>query len=275
MKSGSRFNKIRGMTKRVLLWYVTVFVMTFAAPILAQDEEEKGLGFTFEIDFATKYLDHGADVYDDEAAFFPAISFDLFGTGFSICIDGAFSFSNTDEQEESDEVNYSICYERSLFEEKNYAMDVAVSWGYMTTPAVPYEEGGTSQLEFSVEWPELIPLGPSHLVPSYTVTWCRSMHGGADDVVFQQVGLGYELPIPAFIPGNDQQVLSMGVEAEHWSTNDDEIDDGWAHATFAFGLPFECRGVEIEPYLAYQISTEDTINDENELYGGIAASVSF
>ena len=215
MKSGSRFRKMRGMTKRILLWCVTVFALALAAPILAQDEEEKGLGFTFEIDFASKYISHGEDVYDDEAAFFPAVSFDLFGTGFSVGVDGAFSFSDTDELEDAVEVNYSIAYERSLFEGKMYAMDAGLSWAYCTAPAVPHEEGGASEFELSIDWPELIKVGDSHLVPSYTVVWGSSMHGNAGDVVFQEVALSYELPIPAFIPGNEEQVLGMGVRAEH------------------------------------------------------------
>jgi len=251
-------------------------VLAAAAGAFAQDEGDNGLGFTFEVDFASKYINHGEDVYDDEAAFFPALSFDLFGTGFSISVGGAFSFTDTGELNDSDEVNYSISYEHSFFEEKRYQADSSLLWGVMTCPNVPQEESNVSEWELGVEFPELIPLGASNLVPSYCICWDMTMGGGPDDsIVWQAVGLSYELPIPAFIPGNDEQALGMSVTAEHWSTNDEEIDDGWAHVTFAFEVPFVVGPAEVTPYIAYQISTEDTVNDENELYGGIAMSVSF
>jgi len=260
--------------KSLSLTWLAVFLLAMTWPLAAEEQEPRRLGLTVEIDIASKYIDHGADVFDNDAAYFPALTLDLFQTGFSITVDAALSFANTGQLNDAHELNYSICYEHSFFEGNWYAVDGSLLWGVMTCPCLPSKEGVVSEFELSIAMPELIPLGPSHLVPSYTATWDTLLHGD-EYFVFQAVGLSYELPIPAFLPGNDEQVLAMAVETEHWSTNNDEIDNGWAHVTFSFELPFELKTVEITPYIAYQISTEETVNDENELYGGVSFSKSF
>jgi hypothetical protein len=262
-------------TRKAHLFMVALlFALAASAPVAAEEEAGRRLGVTIELDIASQYVDHGADVFDGEAAYFPAATLDLFQTGFYVTVDGALSFANTGELNDSHEANYSISFERSFFEGTWHAVDASLLWGVMTCPCLDREGNDVSECELSVAVPELIPLGPSYLVPSYTVTWDTLFHGD-EYFVFQAVGLSYELPIPAFVPGNEEQVVAVAAKAEHWSTNCEDVDERWAHVTFSLELPFAVAGIDITPYVAYQISTEDTINDEDEFYGGVAFSKSF
>jgi hypothetical protein len=52
-------------------------------------------------------------------------------------------------------------------------------------------------------------------------------------------------------------------------------DHDWSHATLGLSTSFELEPVTLTPFLNYQISMDESVNDEDEIYGGISITLDF
>jgi hypothetical protein len=267
------------MWKRLnLLLFMTVAVVSLAnaaeetpeeAPVDTPAETAKPkLGVDLSTTYTSRYMWRGDDVFDDHAALQPSATVDLFGSGFSINTWGSLPMGSGFE--DLSELDYTIAYGTSYFEEEKYALDVSANYIYYDFYKVKSKGADTEEVGISFVLPKLLEIGGSALVPKYYVGKLWPVDG-ADDIagVYHSLGLSYGLAIP-----NTEQVLNLYSDINY---NDGmfNADSDWSHTTFGVSTGVPVGPVTITPFLNYQVSMEDTVNEEDELYGGVTASISF
>jgi len=258
------------MLKRSIYLWVVLFVVV--GSVMAQSEEGKHLGVNLEAAFVSQYMWYGYDILDGDPAFQPSVTFDLFQTGFSLTVWSSFALKSGSE--DLDEIDYAVAYEKSFFEDEIYAMDVSVDYIYYDYPNIS-SDTDVQEVGGSISFPNLIPIGPSSLVPSYAIAYDWPVHSeGPNEGCFHIFGLGYDLPIPTLIPEQEEQFLSLTSDLTY---NDGayDADPGWSHSTVGISTAFEWKGFTLTPSVNYQWSFEDTVNDEDEFWAGISLGYGF
>lgn len=99
------------------------------------------------------------------------------------------------------------------------------------------------------------------------------MGGGPENGWYHSHSLGYGLVVPEF----EEQVISLGTSLWY---NDGAAgaESGISHGTFDVSTEFTLGLFAITPHLHYQITAEDvddSINDEDEFWGGLDFSLNF
>lgn len=251
-----------------------LLVCLLAGAAFAQDYwEERFLGIDLDATVVSKYMWRGYDILDDRAAFQPSINFDLFQTGFSLNVWGSFALSSGFE--DLDELDYSLAYATTFFEEEAYALDFAVTYIYYDFPNTTSKYADGQEIGVEISFPNLLEIGPSFLVPSWYSGYLWPAHSGGPERGWHHVmGLAYDLPITPLLPGQDEQALSFSTDLTY---NDGTFgsESGFSHATIGLSTTFEVGDFSITPSLNYQWSFEDTVNDEDEFWAGIGVTYSF
>jgi len=123
----------------------------------------------------------------------------------------------------------------------------------------------------SMAMPALFEIGGSALVPSYYVGKLWPNSSGTPDVAggYHSFGLSYDVAIP-----DTEYAVSLSYDINY---NDGMFgsDHDWSHNTFGISTSVPVGPVSVSPFLNYQVSMDDSVNDENELYGGVSVSMSF
>jgi hypothetical protein len=236
-------------------------------------DEGKDLGVTLDATFMSKYIWRGYNVTDDPS-FQPSVDLDLFGTGLGLNVWGAFAL--TSGYEELDELDYTIYYSDTAFDDESFAIDWGVNYVYYDFPNVRSETADAHEFGASVAFPNLIPLGESYLVPSYYAGYMfpTSTTYGPDKAWFHILTVAYDLPITPLIKGQESQAISLFADLTY---NDGAFgsESGFSHSTVGVSSNFEIGDFAIVPMLNYQFSFEDTVNDDDEFYGGVSLSYAF
>ncbi len=259
------------MLRSLVVWGCLALILTVSG--YARAEEGRRLGVDVETAFVSQYLWRGYDVLGSHAAVQPSVTLDLWQTGLSVNAWGSFAFDN--DYEDLDELDYTVAYGSVLFEEERYAIEYSVNYIYYDFPSVNSQEADSHEIGGGIALPNLLPIGPSCLVPSYYCGYLWEVYDrGPEDGVFNIFGLGYDVPIPALLPGQEEQALSLAADITH---NDDAFgsDSDWRHATSSISTTFECKGFTLTPSATYQWSFEDTVNDEDEFWGSVTVGYSF
>ena len=259
------------MLKRSFLSFFTIAILTVCA--LAQESEERQLGVDLDATFVSKYLWRGYDAFDGDPAFQPSVNFDLFQTGFSLNVWGSFALSSGSE--DLDELDYTLAWGRSLFEDEVYAIDFSANYIYYDFPNANSEDVDYQEVGVGVSMPNFAPVGPSCLVPSYYAGYEWSAYsGGPEEAWFHIFGLGFDLLISALLPDQEEQALSFSADLTY---NDGAFgsDSCWSHTTVGLATNLEWKGFTLTPSVNYQWSLDDSVNDEDEFWAGISLAYSF
>ncbi len=240
----------------------------------AGEEENPKLGVTLDSTFVTKYLWRGYDILDGHSAWQPSVELDLFGTGFTFNVWS--SIATSGGLSDLNEVDYTLAYATSLFEDKRYALDVGINYIYYDFPRVRSKTSDAEETGIGLSFPGLLPIENSALVPSYYVGRLNpAKHDGhITGGTFQVLGLSYNLPIPR--SEGESHVVSFAADVTHNSGAYD-ADPDWSHATFGVSTEINIgeSGLAITPALYYQVSMDDTVNDEDEIWAGLGLSYGF
>jgi len=236
-------------------------------------DEGKDLGVTLDATFMSKYIWRGYNVVDDPV-FQPSVDLDLFGTGLGLNVWGSFAFDR--DYDYADELDYTVYYSDTAFDGESYAIDWGANYIYYDFPDVPSETADGHEFGGSIAFPSLIPIGESYLVPSYYFGYLFPISSGygPDSGWFHILGLGYDLPIPALIPDQESQAVSLTADLTY-NSGAFGSDSGFSHSTVGVSTNFEIGDFAIVPVLNYQFSFEDTVNPDDEFYGGVSLSYAF
>jgi len=256
----------------------------------AQDDP---LGVTFDNEFTTKYIWHGYNVYGSKGAWMPSLDFDLFGSGFSANVWMAQPIGSGNIAgavpgnglQEAQELNYVLAYNNTVSAGEATQMDCTSHYRYYDF----YETSGLDNQEIGVSltFPNLLNNCVSGLVPSYEFaqlwhntgagTFGRgSNNGGA----FHVFSLDYTLDVPDCPVGALDLHADVNFNDGYEIANDldsgvNSHDSDWSHFTLGVSSDVEIAGIAFSPYVSYQISMEDTVNDDDELWAGLTTSIRF
>ncbi len=262
---------------RCIVWPALCVLGLMIPPAEAEDEDN-AISATLTASIVSKYLWHGYDVLDDHAAFQP--SAELGWRNFALGVWGSFSLAGGFEN--VDELDYYAGYSHSFWTDRRCAIAGQILYTYYDYPNSDSDPGNdgvadTQDLMLKLAFPQLIPLGPANLVPSLSILreWAGaegSHH--VDDGWLHILALSYALPLADTAITQEGQTLDISLDATH---NDGVFgsEAGWSHGTLTVGTGYAWGAVTIAPYVAYQASWEDTVNDEDEWVGGCAVKLGF
>ncbi|MBN1435562.1 MAG: hypothetical protein JW936_00680 [Sedimentisphaerales bacterium] len=243
------------------------------------------IGVTVDNTFTSRYMWRGFDLFDDHAAYQPSVDLDLFQSGFSVNMWGSIpmgtgSLNHGNGINEWQEWDYTVAYGNTLFADTCYAIDYGINYIYYDFPKLD-RASDTMEVGAGISMPNLISLGDVAIVPSYYAGALWPAESGGDTEIdgwAHVFGLSADLVTAGIIPGTEEQVWSLSWDITY---NDGQfaVDHDWSHTTFGLAAPvdFDVFGqtVTVTPFMNYQVSMDDSVNDENEFYGGVSVTVCF
>lgn len=262
-------------SKKWMLSFGLAVVLSSTA--MAQGDSDRQLGITLDATIASKYMWRGFDVLDDHAAFQPSADFDLWQTGLGANVWGSFALSGGFE--DLDELDYTLYYSRTLFEEESYAIDFGMNFIYYDFPNTGSELADSMEAGISLALPSLIPLGDSFLVPFYYggYLWPYDEDEGPDEGWYHNFGLACDLPITPLISEQEEQAISLSADVSYTDGYFD-VEPGFTHATVSISTTFESKGFSVTPAVYYQntFDEDDGVNtDEDEVWTTLSVSYAF
>jgi len=267
------------MKKEVILLTV-VILFSVGSLALAQDGEISG---TYELNYSSRYIWRGFDVYEDNHSAFRPLSLDLNigDTGFGVKV--FWSRATGSGHENAEEMDVSLYYDNVIYEDETYATNYRLAWGYYGYPDEPRSVRDFQEFLLSLSWPEICPAG---VVPSYTIVRMWASEGGspsnADGGWLHILGVGYDLTVPELVPELGEQVVHLsgdlvyndGVGAGYAANG--TVDSDWSHFVFGISTDFDLgNNLAFSPGLYFQASMDDSVNEHDETWVSLSLKYKF
>lgn len=239
---------------------------------------EGKIDFELSGTFTSKHMWHGLDLLGDHGAFIPVGTVIFGDSGFSAKIIDVYPLSSGFES--SVERNYACFYTGALLEGTPWITHFTTNYYYYGKPNVAEREGDSQEIGSTFFWPQLISVGDNYITPSYYLgyIWASTHNSnirGCEGFI-HVFGVGYDFEIPNFWPDGKKQAFKFFGDITY---NDgfagSTIDHDWSHVVFGISTNFKKGGLAVTPSLNYQISMDDSVNTENELWCGINATYRF
>ena len=226
----------------------------------------------------SKHIWHGIDLLDDHGVFIPVGTITLGDTGFSGKVIGGYCLSKGFSN--SRDLHYAVFYTGAFLKDAPYATNFTANYIYYGKPEISDRKGDSQEFGSTFFWPKLIAAGDGYITPSYYLGYIWASRSNSNisgcEGFIHVFGLGYDFEIPNFWPGGEKQAFKLFGDITY---NDgyagSAIEHDWSHATLGISTDLKKGNLTISPSLNYQISMEDSVNDENELWCGISATYRF
>jgi hypothetical protein len=274
--------------------FLTAVVLLSAVGIArAQPGELHGY---VDLTYQSKYVWRGFNCFGSQAGFQPTLDLDLFGTGFGINIMGHIPLH--DGYVNLERYDYKLYYYNRLFEDERYATNYMLGWVYYNYPDQPSkgsappppcnQAAALQELHAALSWPKL--LGVEGLVPTYIIVkmWpsesgsysgSRSVTTGTASGFAHIFMLDYMMSIPGLMPETPEQPLRFHTELvfnDGVGPAGQNVDHDWSNIVFGAETDFDLGyNMILTPGLYYQISMEDTVNDDDELWAILGLTYKF
>jgi len=215
--------------------------------------------------FVSRHMWHGYDLLDDHGAAIPSAKINLGDSGFSGQIIGVFPLSSG--YEESVEMDFAAFYSGSFLEDTAYFSKYTVNYFYYGKPNQSDQKGDTQELGIRFCWPSIISVGEHPVVPSYYFgsIWSAKSHSanrGCEGFI-HVFGVGSKFGIPEPIEREFKLYANITYNDGFGSAS---ADSDWSHAVIGVNTDLVHGDFSITPSLNYQISMDDSINREEELW---------
>ncbi|MDP8242489.1 MAG: hypothetical protein P9L94_00300 [Candidatus Hinthialibacter antarcticus] len=262
------------MKKQIALNIALFLGLVLGSGLSASAIDIYGEELSINVDFtyASKYMWHGFDTFDNDGAFHPSVEF-----GYKDFYAGVWgAWPDTSGFEDLTEIDFYLGYDHAFFEEEWYSLSVGVVYTYFSFPKLNSQIDG-QEIGLSFTFDQLLPIGPSVLVPSYTVyyEWDGIQSEEAiDNGFYHTFALGYDVPIPALLPEQEEQAISLMADVTYGDGPYDTAS-GFLYATVGASTTFEWNNFYLTPAVYYQFSFDDSVNDEDDLYTLISIGYSF
>jgi hypothetical protein len=241
---------------------------------------QRGIEGKISVDLTTtvqsKHMWHGFDLYSDHGVCLPAVGVTLGDTGFSGKYIRAYPLSGG--MEKSVQALYAAFYTGAFLKDTPYVTNFTVNYFYYGLPRIGKLKSDTQEAGVIFFWPKL--LGDSGLVPNYYFgrlwpTRSQSNVEGCEGFI-HVFGLAYDLAAPDFWGVGKSQTFRLSGDITY---NDGfgsaAADHDWSHAVLGVSTDFKKGNFTITPFVNYQISMDDSVNNENELWCGLNATYRF
>jgi hypothetical protein len=265
------------MKKKAILLTV---VFLFSTGLLAQ-AQDGGVSGTVDLTYQSKYIWRGFDVYGNDSAIQMGANLNICDTGYGI--KAFWSRANESGFENLEEFDITLYYNNLVYEDEMYAMHYTLGWTYYSYLDEPKTERNYQEMLLSLAFPKLCPAG---VVPSYTIVRMWPAKSGSpmnDNGGWLHIlGIGYDTTLPPLIPELSEQVLHLsgslvyneGVGAAYAPNG--SVDNDWSH--FLFGATTDIdlgNNLALCPGLFFQLSMEDTVNDDEEIWAKLSLKYKF
>lgn len=236
--------------------------------------ETQPAGVTLDYTWASKYMAHGWNIGGDHPSHQPSVAVDALLPGLQFAWWGNFPIDRG--RQNFDEYDWMLKYNHTLFGDTPLAVNLHGYIDYWLTPHSKAASTGNTLTGFKehagLSFLNLIPLGSSHLVPSYNVyRWEDVGDDAFDGGECHELFLAYGTPLKMALPGTQNQAVSLG-SSMNYHTGTFGQERGWSHATAHLAAPLTVLGVTLTPSVNYQWSFEDTVNDENEFWATLSVT---
>jgi len=243
--------------KKIMIVF-TVIVAGFA--VVGVEAED--ISLSVDVTYMSKFMDHGEEYFGEQSGWEESLEIGLWDTGFGLS--AAHRHAGDSGYVNSRRGDYSIYYENVLFENQLYETSYRVNWIYHNYPDSPRNADNTQEWEAIFSWQELIPAG---LVPTYAVCYEYPAGSGYDNRdmagFIHTFGVEYSVDIEGF-----RNPLDISADMEYRDgLGGGDIDHDFSHITLGASTVFEiAERLCFTPGLYYQISTDDSVCDEDVIY---------
>lgn len=256
--------------RKKAVFLATILLLTSAGLTQAKDSE---LGVTADVTYMSRYIWRGFDSYpNNHSAIQSSIDLDLYETGWGVNV--WWSRANTSGFENSEEIDYTLYYGKSLFEGETHATDYGIGWVYYYYPDEPRKAADMQEVFLNLSWPNAHRGG---LVPGYTMVcmWPSERKSNVSGGWLHIFHLCYDLTIPGFGAEAKEQVFHLSAETIY---NDGACgaDNDWSHAVFGISTSFDLSStLTLTPAFYYQSSWDDSVNTHDEYWTGLSITYGF
>jgi hypothetical protein len=226
----------------------------------------------------SKHMWHGIDLLDDHGVVIPTAGITLGDTGFSGKVIGGYCLSSGFSN--SRDFHYAAFYSGDFLKDTPYATNFVTNYFYYGKPELAKRKNDSQEIGTTFFWPRLIKAGNGYITPSYYLGYIWASRSNSNirgcEGFIHVFGLGYDFEIPNFWPKGEKQAFKLSGDITY---NDgfagSAIEHDWSHATLGISTDFKKGNLTITPFLNYQISMEDTVNNEDELWCGVNTTYRF
>ncbi|HUT30342.1 MAG TPA: hypothetical protein VMX13_11175 [Sedimentisphaerales bacterium] len=275
------------MEKKAVLVSI-VLLLGVVAFAQAQEGELHG---SVDVTYQSKYIWRGFAVFGSKGAIQPSVDLDLYGTGFGINVMGHIPTSSG--YVNAERYDYTLYYGNKILEDEMFATNYRLGWVYYNYPDNSSSVADLQELHAILSWPKV--LGVEGLVPSYVLVklW-PSESGSLVNKVDLTTGiptrgnasgwahifmLDYALTIPGLLPETPEQVLNLHSELvfnDGVGPAGQNADHDWSNAVFGASTDFDLgNNLFFTPGLYYQISMDDSVNPDDELWATLGMKYKF
>jgi hypothetical protein len=209
-------------------------------------------GVSFEIDWASRYVWRGFDLYaDNHQALQPCLAMEFAGSGFGLELWSSFALTGRDEYGSSGEVDLTLSYE-FLLNEKIALTAGLTHYGYYFAPGFSAGEDTTLEAFLTVALPD------AFLSPSLSVYYDFNLGSGCylQLQCRRIVALG--------------QVLSLELAASLGYNGKLFIErSGLSDFTWQLAVPLRLGAVSLTPHVDGSIVFLPEVNDHDECWAGL------
>jgi hypothetical protein len=258
---------------------IIVRCLEYGFGILDVTRGEKGkIDAEFSVTFNDRHMFHGIDILDDHRVVIPAATLIFGDSGFSGKVLDAYPLSSGFET--SVERNYVAFYTNAFMKNQPLATHYTVNYWYYGKQKIPGRKNDSQEIGTTFSWPTLLAVGDGRLTPNYYIGYIWSTRSNSKvrerEGLIHIFGLGYDFEISGFWPNGESQAFKLCGDVTY---NDGyggvAIEHDWSHATFRMSTNLVMENWTFTPSLNYQISMDDSVNNENELWFGITTTYRF
>lgn len=258
--------------KRSLALFILAGALLAIPSSQALEIGEKEIYLQLDFTYASQYMWKGFDTFGGNGSFQPSLEIgdDHWFAGVWHAEPDSSGFETLSE------TDLYLGYTHSFFAEERYGIDATLMYTYFAFPATG-SAGDVQEINMGVAWPNLISFWDTSLIPRYDAYYEFSgvqSSEAIDNGWYQTPGLDWEIPVDLI---DHEEVETYCTLSSEITYNDGVFgtDPGFSHATFGASIEFAWRNYYLAPAIYFQKSFEDTVNDEDELYGGVSVGVVF
>jgi len=263
---------------------LVVFALLGALATVAVAADQ--LTTTVDVGWYSQYMWRGFDLMDDKAVVTPSVNFD-FGNGFNFNVwsaqpgaSGGDGFSTVN----ATNFQYTPYYKNTIWEDGCLMTNYVIGYRFYDYTDMASNDADLQEMFIELAWPNLIGNG---FTPRYAYYHMWNSEGSGMVRKFSgpihDLGLDYawtfeqapELPMKFSwdIVYNDGTGSVVNDTTGAYIVG--PVDHDWSHMVWGLSTSIQALGGKITPGIWYQNSMEDTVNTEDELWGGISYSISF
>ncbi|MBN1795715.1 MAG: hypothetical protein JW804_03500 [Sedimentisphaerales bacterium] len=271
--------------KRIILAAVLIIVITQSFAIAEPGKLSGAIG----VDYTTKYIWRGFDVYNDKSAIHPFIDLEFGDSGFGINLTA--HRANSSGHENSERWDYNLYYRNAAFAGERYQINYMFDYVYYNYPDMSSHTTKSIDLQeingvFS--FPQI--LGVKGLVPTYvlvklwpsnsgTVVGANSPSGGTASGWAHIFMLDYGMPITCPVT-NEERTLNLHTEFVYndgVGPNGANVDHDWSNVVVGLSTDLKlAENLVFTPGIYHQIIMDKSVNpDKDETWASLKVAYKF